>query len=66
VNELAGTSPPSISNLSLLSSFMDGSNILPSKLGLLDQLELLNLASNKFVGTVPTSLARMPSLGKPP
>jgi len=42
VNELAGTIPPSISNLSFLKHFMIRSNNLegtiPSELGLLDQL----------------------------
>jgi Leucine-rich repeat (LRR) protein len=67
-NQISGTIPPEIGNLSdmlhldLTGNFLSG--ILPTELGRLTQLERLELNANGFIGTVPTELGTLSNLSE--
>ena len=65
-NQLTGTIPSSLGNLSELTSLFLHSNqltgSLPSSLGGLSKLEVLSLGGNQFTGQIPSSLGGLSNL----
>jgi RHS repeat-associated protein len=65
-NNLVGTIPSSIANLSQLTSiYMQGNSIsgsIPTEIGSLSKLTLLYLYTNKLTGTIPASLGNLKNL----
>ncbi|KAB2622250.1 LRR receptor-like serine/threonine-protein kinase [Pyrus ussuriensis x Pyrus communis] len=63
---LAGSLPPSIGNLSYLTSINLGSNSfrgeIPQEIGRLQSLHVLNLSHNSFSGKIPTNLSQCTQL----
>ncbi|KAG6692169.1 hypothetical protein I3842_10G100100 [Carya illinoinensis] len=59
---LVGIIPPCIGNLSFLVNLSTSNNKVPSWIGLLTKLQVLDLSSNKFGGTILASLSYITSL----
>ncbi len=69
-NQLSGTIPPELGNLTDLSYYLDLSNnrltgTIPSQLGSLTNLQWLVLNSNQLSGTIPSELGNLSSLTWP-
>ena len=65
-NELSGTIPPQLGNLTnLLQLYLWSNNLegsIPSELGNLSELVVLYLDKNELTGTIPTELGKLPNL----
>ena len=66
-NNLAGTIPPELGQLSNLGHLELGSNqlsgVIPSEVGRLANLGFLNLGGNQLTGVIPSELGRLANLG---